>query len=116
MKGGSRDWITMKDLKDSYPVPLVDYAVANDIQEKPYFTWWVPFTLKKRILIIQNIKSDYLLRTHKYGIRVPKSVKEAQEVDTQNGNALWMDSIRLEMTNNSIAFETYEGDMKDLVG
>ena len=30
-KGGSRDWIDMKDLKDSYPVPLADYAVENDI-------------------------------------------------------------------------------------
>ena len=89
--------------------------VANDIQEEPSFAWQVPFTLKKSILIIKNIISKYFQRTHKYGIRVPKSVKEAQEVDTQNGNTLWMDSIRLEMTNNRIAFETYEGDVKDLV-
>ena len=115
-KDGSGDWIDMKYLKDSYLVPLADHAVANDIQEEPDFSWWVPFTLKKRISIIKKIKSKYIQRTHKYGIRVTKSVKEAQEVDTQNGNTLWMDSIRLEMTNNRIAFETYEGDVKDLVG
>ena len=64
----------------------------------------------------KNIKSKYIQRTHKYGIRVPNSVKEAQEVDTQNGNNLWMGSIWLEMTNNRIEFETYEGDVKYLVG
>ena len=69
----------------------------------------------KSILIIKNIKPKYIQRTHKYGIRGPKSVKEAQEVDKQNCNTLWMDSVRLEMTNNRIAFVTYEGDVKDLV-
>ena len=50
-KGSSGDWIDMKDMKDSYNVPLADYAVENDIQGEPYFAWWVPFTLNKRILI-----------------------------------------------------------------
>ena len=53
-KGSSGDWIAMKDLKDSYHVPLADYAVPNDIQEEPDFAWWVPFTLKKRISIIKK--------------------------------------------------------------
>ena len=47
---------------------------------------------------------------------MPKIVKEAQEVDTQNGIFLLMDSIRLELTNNRIVFETYEGDVKYIVG
>ena len=29
----------------------------------------------------------------KYGIRVPKNVKEALELDRANGNHLWRDSI-----------------------
>ena len=37
-KGGSGDWVTLKDLKESYPVPLADYAVANDLQTEPTFT------------------------------------------------------------------------------
>ena len=77
-KGSSGDCIAMKNLKDLYPVPFAEDTVANGIQEEPAFAWWVPFTLKKRILIIQKIKSKYFQRTHKYGIRVPESVKEAQ--------------------------------------
>ena len=30
-KDGSGDWIKMKGLKDSYPVPLSDYSVANKL-------------------------------------------------------------------------------------
>ena len=55
----SGDWVALKVLKDSYPVPLVDYTVGNEIQDKPVFAWWVLFTLKKRISNINKIKSKY---------------------------------------------------------
>ena len=73
-KGSSGDLITMKDLKDSYPVPLADYEMANGIQYEPDFAWWVPFILKKQTSIIQKIRSKYHQRTHNYGIRIPKNV------------------------------------------
>ena len=38
-KGVSGDLVKMKDLKESYPVPLADYAVANALQDEPAFTW-----------------------------------------------------------------------------
>ena len=63
-KGGSGDWVAMKDLKYSHLVPLADYATANDIQDEPYFSCWVPFNLRKRISIIQKIKSKYWQMTH----------------------------------------------------
>lgn len=58
-KDGSSDWIDLKDMKDSYPVPLAEYAIANRIQDEPAFNWWVPSTIKKRISIIGKIKSKY---------------------------------------------------------
>ena len=115
-KDASTDWIKLKDLKDSYPIPLADYAVANNIQSEPAFAWWVPFTLKKRTAIISKVKSKYWQRTHKYGIQVPKSVKEAYAIDRQNGNTLWHDSIKMEMKNNRVGFEEYQGKIDDLVG
>ena len=68
----------MKDLKDSYPVPLSDYSVANKLQDKPLFAWWVLYTLKKRIAIISKIKSKFWKKTHKHGIKVPRNVKESK--------------------------------------
>jgi len=115
-KGGSTDWITLKDLKDSYPIELAEYAAINKINEEPAFAWWVPYVIKKRQSIISKIKSKYWQRTHKYGIRIPKTMAEAERLDKENGDTLWMDSIRQEMTNNRIAFELHEGEISQLVG
>ena len=40
--------------------------------------------MKKRRQIISEIKSKYCDRTHKYGVRVSKSVKEAYTIDKEN--------------------------------
>ena len=115
-KDGSTDWISLKDLKESYPVELAHYAINRGIQDEPAFAWWLPYVVKKEKRILQKIKSKYWARTHKYGIRVPKSIKEAMEIDRGNGNTLWMDAVRLEMQNVRIAFEEYDGDPNSLVG
>ena len=47
-KDGSTNWISLKDLKESYPVQTAEYAVAAKIAMEPALAWWVPYTLKKR--------------------------------------------------------------------
>ena len=42
-------------------------------------------------------------------------MKEALEIDAENGNTLWADAIELEMKNNRAAFKEYDGKIKDLV-
>ena len=39
---GSGEWVAVKDLKDSYPVPPANYAISNRLQDKTVFAWWVP--------------------------------------------------------------------------
>ena len=97
-------------MKESYPVQVAEYCVHSRIYAKPAFSWWVPYVLKKRNRIIAKLKSKYLIRTHKFGIRVPKSVQEAKIIDKQNGDTLWWDSICKEMANVRVAFEEFEGD------
>ena len=115
-KDGSTDWINLKDLKVSYPVELAEYSKNNQIDQEAAFAWWVPYVLKKRHRIISKLKSKYWQKTHKYGIRIPKTMDEAQRIDIENKNSYWMDAIRLEMKNNRIAFEIHEGDASKLVG
>ena len=115
-RDGSADWVALKDLKETYPVQLADYAIANKIQDEPAFAWWVGYTTKKRDAIIKKVKSKYWQRTHKYGLKVPKSWAEAIKVDEENENTLWQDAIVMEMKNNRVAFETYDGKIEDLVG
>ena len=80
-------------MKDSFPVQLTEYSVRARISQEPTFAWWVSFVLKKRNLIIAKVKSKYWVRTHKFGIRVPKSVAEAKRLDKSNGDTLWWDAI-----------------------
>ena len=50
------------------------------------------------------------MRTHKFGIRVPKSVAKAKRLDEDNGDTLWWDAICNEIKNVRITFKDFEGD------
>ena len=49
-----------------------------------------------------------MLRTHKFGIRVPTTVEEALRLDKESGTAHWADAIALEAKNVDMAFEELE--------
>ena len=115
-KDGSTNWVTLKDLKNSYPIELAEYAIKNKLQDEPAFSWWVPYTLKKRKAIISKVKSKYWQRTHRYGLRMPKSVDEALEIDKENGDNLWRDAIDAEMKKVRVAFDKYDKDPTTLIG
>ena len=103
-KDGSTNWVSLKDRKESYPVEVAEFALATCISMEPAFAWWVPFVLKKRNRILAKVKSKYWLRTHKFGIRIPKSVEEAKKIDEQNGDTLWWDAICKEMKKRPPCF------------
>eukprot|EP00980_Cylindrotheca_fusiformis_P019797 scaffold6944_cov68-Cylindrotheca_fusiformis.AAC.1 len=103
------------DLKESNPVEVAEYAVANKIEEEPAFKWWVPYVLKKRNRILSKVKSKYWRTTHKFGIELPHSVEEAYEIDKKTGTLHWTKAIEKEMKkiNSLQAFEKVEGITPD---
>jgi hypothetical protein len=111
-KNGSTSWESLAVLKESNPIELAKYAMAQHIAEEPAFRWWVPYTLKKCDAIISAVNKRYWSRTHKFGIRIPKSVSEALEIDQENGNDLWKKAIQKEMTNVRVAFRILDEDQK----
>jgi hypothetical protein len=42
---------------------------------------------------------------HKFGIELPKTVKEALELDKKKGNTFWADAIAKEMKGVCVAFK-----------
>jgi hypothetical protein len=68
------------------------------------FSWWAPHTLKQKRHLIKKVKSRYWLKTHKYGVRLPKTVAEALALEKENNNTLWNDAIQKEMKNVKVAF------------
>eukprot|EP00804_Cyclotella_cryptica_P009222 CCRYP_020309-RA/>CCRYP_020309-RA protein AED:0.34 eAED:0.42 QI:64/0/0/1/0/0.33/3/0/271 len=55
-KDGSTSWQKLSDLKESHPLPVVEFAFAAQIADEPAFNWWVSWVLKKRDQIISLVK------------------------------------------------------------
>ena len=116
MKDGSSMWLPLKDLKESYPIQVAEYAVANKIADEPAFRWWIKHVLKKRDRLISKVKTRYWKKMVKYGIKLPHSVKEALQFDRDSGTTFWRDAITKEMRNVMPAFKILEGDESVPVG
>ena len=100
--------------KGGIPLQLAQQAVQNRISEQPAFAWWIKYVLKKGDRIVSKTASKYWQKTHKYGVRIPKSVKEALQIDKENGDTKWWDAIFQEMVNVRPDFQVHEGTNADL--
>jgi hypothetical protein len=107
-KDESTSWVSLVELKDSNPIELAEYAVANKIDQEPAFCWWVANVLRKRNRIIAKVKKRYWRTTHKFGIRLPKTVEEAIQIDRETNTTFWTDAIKKEMEKIGVAFEFIE--------
>ena len=61
----------------------------------------MPHTIRKRDRIISKVKSQYWHTTQKFGIRLPKTNKEALQIDKMND--FWSKAINKEMSKFKIA-------------
>ena len=95
-------------VKKSLPVQTAEFTDMQGNDYEPAFNWWVKHVLKKRDKTIASIwkqQTIYLKKSHKFGIELPKTMKQAYFQDANNGNNLWADEISKEMENVSMAFE-----------
>jgi hypothetical protein len=95
-KVGSASWENLSNLKESHPIETSEYTKIIGINHEPAFNWWVPHILKKRdqnISLVKKRNPRFLKKTHKFGIEVPKTVKDALDIDRRNGNIFWADAI-----------------------
>ncbi|KAI2502052.1 Reverse transcriptase (RNA-dependent DNA polymerase) [Fragilaria crotonensis] len=107
-KDGTTSWERLADLKESNPVEVADYAISRGIDQEPAFAWWVPHTIHRRNRIIAAVNNRYHKRTHKFGIEIPKSFSDCVRIDNENGNTLWQDAVRKEMSKVQVAFQILE--------
>ena len=107
-KDGSEQWIPLSAMKASNQIEVAEFAVARGIDDEAAFCWWVPYTLRKRDRTISAVNARVKRVTHKYGIEIPRTVKEAYILDAKNGNTIWRDAINKEMENLKVAFDIIE--------
>ena len=60
---------------------LAEYAVLNQTADELAFAWCINKVIKKRDRIIYNTAIKYWQNTHKYGLRIPHTVKESIDID-----------------------------------
>ena len=44
-----------------------------------------------KIYLVKKRSARYLMKTHKFGVELPKSIKHALDIDKKNGNTYWSD-------------------------
>ena len=59
----------------------------------------------KRYQTIGKVSKKYWKTSHKFGIRVPKTVYEALQIEKETGSKLWRRSIENEMPNVQCEFK-----------
>ena len=88
MQNGTTEWIKLKDIKESNPVQVAEYAKSRDLIDEPAFAWWVPWTLKQTTRMLKAMTTRYHRTTSKFGIECPKTIKQALEIDAETGTCL----------------------------
>ena len=108
-KDGSTRWKMLKDLKESNPVEVAEYANVKKVKELACI-WWANNVLNKYDCMIAKVESCYWIHTHKFGVLIPVSVKEALQLDDKTGTDLWQKTIKKEMKHVMPAFKFLEQD------
>ena len=112
----SESWIPLSTVKESNPIELAEFAVAHGLHNEPAFAWWVPRVLRKRKHFINKLQKEVKRSNLKFGLVVPKTVREALEIDKKNGNEYWNNAIKKELRNVLVAFHLLPDDEPIPVG
>ena len=110
-KGGYTSWVALKDMKNGLLVQTAKYAIKKGVDKEPAFSLWMPYTMLKAKHFIAKVKGKYWQQMHKYGIKIPQSVKEAYAIDT-----CWTDVITEEMAKIKCAVRIHDGHTNELYG
>lgn len=116
-KDGSTSWLPLCEIKSSNPIETAEYAIAQSIHNEPAFAWWVPVIMRQRKRMISRMKLSHRIRKKtKFGVIIPDNIEETRRLDIENGNNLWEEALRKELTKVKIAFLLLEDNEATPVG
>ena len=67
---GDTTFIALKDIKETNPVKISEYVLANQLEKEPAFTWWIRTALKRRDTMIRKISRRFRKKM-KFAIHLP---------------------------------------------
>ena len=108
---GSETWEPINLVAKDDPVSLAHYAKEHDLLETP--GWKFLRRIARRAKKLQRMLNQTRRQSknnavrYKFGVRVPRNVKEALRFDEENGNTFWADAMKLEL-GQLFEYETFE--------
>ena len=98
--GGDVQWIHMDDIRIHDPIAIIKYGSEKELLSCAGWEWIHPFLpdehdLQRMVHALATAQKE--APKYKFGVRVPRSVKEALELDKENGNELWSEALQLEL-------------------
>jgi hypothetical protein len=96
---GETTWEPLNDMIKSDPITLYMYADDNDLLKmkgwKKLHRMGRNLKIMKRMINTSKARKNEI--RYKFGVRIPRNVKEAHMIDAQNGDKLWAEAIQREM-------------------
>ena len=82
---GDTTFIELKDIKQTNPIKISEYVLANQLEKDPEFAWWIRTALKRRDTMISKY-SRRVRKKMKFGIHLPATYEQAVQMDKESGN------------------------------
>ena len=96
----SQSWVNFFALCLSDPTPVISFAREHKLLDKRPFCHLIPYCKVKPpldIAKIHKVTSSPTTAKYKFGIQVPKGIKNAISLDKKNNNNLWQEAIETEL-------------------
>ena len=98
---GTKTWEPLAVMIACDPATLAAYVKEHDLLETE--GWKKLKKIARRVKVLQRMinaskrAQRYNKVQYKFGVRVPRSVKEAKMLDAENGNTYWQDAMDREL-------------------
>ena len=97
MDTGEKTWEPLNMIKADDPVTVAQYVREKGIQGQPYWIWTNRYLTNPKKFIRYCRQVHLLVKQkqgpiYKFGVRVPRNIKEALLLDKQNKNELWKEA------------------------
>ena len=98
---GSETWEPLTSIIASDIVTVADYARDHNLLDTP--GWKKCKKIARRAKVLERMVNAakraqrYNEIAYKFGVRLPRNVKEAYRLDEENGNTYWADAIKKEI-------------------
>ena len=103
-------WEPMDVIKSTDPLTVSRYAHEKQLYNLQGWKWTKKHnknpTMLVRVVRAFKAKLKRMFKKMKFGVKIPRSVKHALELDAQNGNTLWLDAINKEIAE-LLAHDTF---------